>query len=132
MTDDQPNPIDIHVGEQIRKRRRQVGLSQQAVAEALGCSFQQIQKYERGTNRISGSRMWQMAGVLGVPVEFFFDGLGRPGEAPRFDAKEFRAREYYERRRRHGPGFPAWEDLDPNDPFDRALTRIAYAESREN
>ncbi|MGL5735106.1 MAG: helix-turn-helix domain-containing protein [Beijerinckiaceae bacterium] len=69
-----PNPIDRHVGSRVRMRRMLIGMSQEKLGEALGLTFQQVQKYEKGTNRIGASRLQQIAMVLGVPVEFFFDG----------------------------------------------------------
>ncbi len=70
-----PNPIDIHVGSRVRLRRTLLGMSQERLADAVGLTFQQIQKYERGTNRIGSSRLYQFAQVLDVPVSFFFDGM---------------------------------------------------------
>ena len=72
-----PNPIDIHVGTRIRQRRTLLGLSQSKLAEAIGLTFQQVQKYERGTNRVGSSRMFEIARVLGVPVAYFFEDMGR-------------------------------------------------------
>jgi len=72
-----PHPVDIHVGKQIRHRRWLVGMTQQQLAEAVGIKFQQIQKYETGANRVSASRLWDIAETLGVDVAFFFDGLSR-------------------------------------------------------
>jgi transcriptional regulator with XRE-family HTH domain len=69
-----PNPIDSHVGTRVKMRRILVGFSQEKLGEALGITFQQIQKYEKGTNRIGASRLQQAAQVLGVPVNFFFEG----------------------------------------------------------
>ncbi|MCO4052936.1 MAG: helix-turn-helix transcriptional regulator [Bosea sp.] len=69
-----PNPIDKHVGARVRMRRLLVSMSQERLGEALGITFQQIQKYEKGANRIGASRLQQIAKILGVPVEFFFDG----------------------------------------------------------
>ena len=69
-----PSPIDIHVGSRLRKSRRMVGISQEKLGEALGLTFQQIQKYEKGVNRIGASRLQQAADILGVPVSFFFEG----------------------------------------------------------
>jgi transcriptional regulator with XRE-family HTH domain len=77
-----PNPIDRHVGSRVRMRRVLVGLSQEKLGEALGLTFQQVQKYEKGTNRIGASRLQQMSRILGVPVEYFFDG------APQFAQRE--------------------------------------------
>lgn len=69
------HPVDIHVGKRIRHRRWMNGTTQQQLAEAVGIKFQQIQKYETGMNRVSASRLWDIANVLGVPVSFFFEGL---------------------------------------------------------
>jgi transcriptional regulator with XRE-family HTH domain len=73
-----PNPIDKHVGSRVRMRRVLIGMSQEKLGEALGLTFQQVQKYEKGTNRIGASRLQQIATILGVPVSFFFEGA--PGE----------------------------------------------------
>jgi len=67
--------VDVHVGTRIRHRRWMNGTTQQQLADAVGIKFQQIQKYETGMNRVSASRLWDIAHVLGVPVSFFFDGL---------------------------------------------------------
>jgi transcriptional regulator with XRE-family HTH domain len=80
-----PNPIDIHVGSRVRLRRMMLGMSQEKLGEALGITFQQIQKYEKGTNRIGASRLQHIATVLKVPVSFFFeDAPGTPAEAAGF------------------------------------------------
>jgi len=77
----QPNPIDIHVGSRVRLRRMMLSMSQEKLGEHLGITFQQIQKYEKGTNRIGASRLQHIARVLQVPVSFFFeDAPGAPGE----------------------------------------------------
>jgi len=68
------HPVDEYVGKRVRQRRWMVGFSQQQLGEAVGIKFQQIQKYETGMNRISASRLWDIAETLGVPVTFFFDG----------------------------------------------------------
>lgn len=70
-----PNPIDLHVGTRLRLRRTLLGLSQETLGEAVGITFQQLQKYERGANRISASRLFNLSQVLGVPVGFFFEDL---------------------------------------------------------
>ena len=67
--------VDNHVGSMFRTRRQELGLSQTAIADRLGVTFQQVQKYERGMNRISASRLHDLCEILGVPVEYFFDGL---------------------------------------------------------
>ena len=82
-----PNPIDVHVGSRVRLRRTLLGMSQEKIAKAVGLTFQQIQKYERGANRVSASRLFQFSKVLDVPVSFFYDdipadaGNGIPGLA---------------------------------------------------
>jgi len=68
-----PNPIDAHVGGRIRLRRNMLSMSQERLGESLGITFQQIQKYEKGTNRVGASRLQAIAGILGVPVSFFFE-----------------------------------------------------------
>jgi transcriptional regulator with XRE-family HTH domain len=73
-----PNPIDIHVGSRIRLRRNMLGMSQEKLGENLGITFQQIQKYEKGTNRVGASRLQAIASILGVPVAFFFEDA--PGQ----------------------------------------------------
>jgi transcriptional regulator with XRE-family HTH domain len=69
-----PNPVDRHVGSRVRMRRVLVGLSQEKLGDSLGLTFQQVQKYEKGTNRIGASRLQQISRILGVPVEYFFEG----------------------------------------------------------
>lgn len=69
--------VDIHVGKMIRQRRWLTGMTQQKLAEMVGIKFQQIQKYETGANRVSASRLWDIADALGVHVAFFFEGLER-------------------------------------------------------
>lgn len=69
-----PNPIDKHVGSRVRMRRMMIGMSQERLGEALGLTFQQVQKYEKGTNRIGASRLHQIASILGVQIEFFYEG----------------------------------------------------------
>ena len=68
-----PNPIDIHVGGRVRFRRMLLGMSQEKLGERLGLTFQQVQKYEKGINRIGASRLFDLSQVLGVPVQFFYD-----------------------------------------------------------
>lgn len=90
-----PHPVDIHVGDRLRFRRKLLGLSQSALGKALGLTFQQIQKYENGANRISASRLYQAASVLDVPISFFFEELPPeikgpqkyPAEAPIIDSE---------------------------------------------
>src|SRR5262250_2153557 len=70
-----PNPIDVHVGGRVRLRRTLLGMSQEKLAEAIGLTFQQVQKYERGANRIGSSRLFDLARVLDVPVSYFFEDM---------------------------------------------------------
>ena len=83
-----PNPIDKHVGSRVRMRRMMLSMSQEKLGDALGLTFQQVQKYEKGTNRIGASRLQQIAHILQVPVSFFFEGApqsaghGGMSEAP--------------------------------------------------
>ena len=84
------HPVDVHVGKRVRHRRWLVGMTQQQLAEKVGIKFQQIQKYETGANRVSASRLWDIADALDVPVAFFFEGIAesqQDGEStPRADA----------------------------------------------
>lgn len=73
-----PNPIDIHVGSRVRLRRTMLGMSQEKLGESLGITFQQVQKYEKGTNRVGASRLQNIAAILNVPVSFFFEDA--PGD----------------------------------------------------
>ena len=70
-----PHPVDVHVGNRVRLRRTLLGMSQEKLGDALGLTFQQVQKYERGTNRISSSRLYHISLIFGVPVSDFFEGL---------------------------------------------------------
>ncbi|MGH1416564.1 MAG: helix-turn-helix domain-containing protein [Pelagimonas sp.] len=73
------HPVDVHVGKRIRHRRWLVGMTQQQLAEKVGIKFQQIQKYETGANRVSASRLWDIADALEVKVSFFFEGIETEG-----------------------------------------------------
>ena len=75
LSDGTPNPIDLHVGSRVRMRRSLLGMSQERLAAELGITFQQVQKYERGLNRIGASRLWDLAQVLDVNVDFFYQGI---------------------------------------------------------
>ena len=87
-----PNPIDVHVGKQVRLRRLLLGMSQTELAAAVGLTFQQVQKYEQGTNRISAGRLYDLAKVLGVSIDSFFEGIqpqfseGQSADFPLSDA----------------------------------------------
>src|SRR6185312_4706387 len=111
--------VDAHVGARIKLRRSLLGMSQVRLGQAIGLTFQQVQKYERGTNRVGASKLWQLAQVLDVPISFFFDGLeGSAGGAPADAARRrFRAadrggagadREAGGRGRRRPPRIERW------------------------
>ena len=87
-----PNPIDKHVGSRVRMRRMMLGMSQEKLGDALGLTFQQVQKYEGGANRISASRLSQIAEVLGVPIAYFFSDLSSGGAPPTEHELESRER----------------------------------------
>jgi transcriptional regulator with XRE-family HTH domain len=76
------HPVDLHVGKRLRHRRWMIGMTQQQLAGAVGIKFQQIQKYESGANRVSASRLWDLAQALSVPVSFFFEGLDEQAAEP--------------------------------------------------
>ena len=92
-----PNPIDKHVGSRVRMRRMMLGMSQEKLGDALGLTFQQVQKYEKGTNRIGASRLQQISLILQVPVSFFFEGAPPPPGGVEGSAK-----------RRHRPTSPTF------------------------
>lgn len=73
--DGKPNPVDVHVGSRIRLRRTLLGMSQTKLGEEIGLTFQQVQKYEKGSNRVSSSRMFELSRVLDVPISYFFDEM---------------------------------------------------------
>lgn len=85
-----PNPIDVHVGKRIRMRRLFLGMNQESLANALGVTFQQVQKYEGGANRVSASRLAAMAQVLDVPIPYFFANLGDGSETTADSASQER------------------------------------------
>jgi transcriptional regulator with XRE-family HTH domain len=85
MAGKKPNPVDAHVGSRVRLRRMLLGMSQERLGESMGLTFQQVQKYEKGVNRIGASRLFQISKILDVPVQFFFEEapyVGEPGSAP--------------------------------------------------
>src|SRR5579871_368828 len=80
MPKKQANPIDVQVGNRVRIRRMLIGMSQEKLGDLLGLTFQQVQKYEKGVNRIGAGRLFEIARILGVPIDFFYDGVGASGE----------------------------------------------------
>ncbi len=104
-----PSPVDVHVGARLRVRRTLLGMSQTTLGEAIGLTFQQVQKYENGANRILASRLFDLSRVLDVPVEYFFDGMpaavaassptlgrGRAKKPPRYEPDPMARRETLE------------------------------------
>lgn len=89
-----PNPVDIHVGGRIRLRRMMNGLSQERLGEQMGLTFQQIQKYEKGANRVGASRLFQLSQVLDVPVSYFFDDLETSGEGGNLGFSESKSQDF--------------------------------------
>ncbi len=80
-----PRPVDVHVGGRVRARRTLIGMSQKELGKRVGLTFQQIQKYEKGMNRIGASRLWHFSLILGQPISWFFEGIGeqkRKGDDP--------------------------------------------------
>ncbi len=71
-----PRPVDVHVGGRVKARRTLIGMSQEELGKHVGLTFQQIQKYEKGMNRIAGSKLWQFSRILGQPISWFFEGIG--------------------------------------------------------
>ena len=106
MVKSKPEPVDVHVGSRVRLRRTLLGMSQDKLGKALNLTFQQIQKYERGANRIGSSRLYQLSQILDVPVSFFFDDMtpevsGKAsgmaeGEAQSFEVGQLSRRETLE------------------------------------
>jgi transcriptional regulator with XRE-family HTH domain len=78
----QPNPIDVHVGSRLKHRRTSIGMTQEKLGEKLGVTFQQVQKYEKGTNRIGASRLQEISRILDVPVSYFFEDAREKAEEP--------------------------------------------------
>ncbi len=85
-----PHPVDTHVGNVIRQRRREMSMTQQQLAEQVGIKFQQIQKYETGVNRVSASRLWEISQALSVPIDYFFKGYNPRAQDPAIEVTPFR------------------------------------------
>ena len=102
-----PNPVDIHVGKRLRHRRTFVGMTQEQLGAALGITFQQVQKYERGANRIGASRLFDICRILEVAPQFFFESMPSDGEAGPADA-----------------GLPRHRSEDPVDRETMELVRV--------
>jgi transcriptional regulator with XRE-family HTH domain len=102
-----PHPVDVHVGKRLRQRRTILGLSQEAIGNAIGVTFQQVQKYERGVNRMGASRLFEFAKILTIPVAYFFEEMekatsnpsnasGVAEDAPAFEHEKMSSRETLE------------------------------------
>lgn len=87
-TDRGPNPVDLHVGARVRMRRKFLGMSQEGLAETIDLTFQQVQKYERGSNRISASKLYEISRALKAPVAYFFEGYGATEAVEGFSESE--------------------------------------------
>ncbi|RMF39991.1 MAG: XRE family transcriptional regulator [Alphaproteobacteria bacterium] len=83
-----PNPVDVHVGRRLRLRRMMIGMSQEKLGNALGLTFQQIQKYEKGSNRVGASRLYDLARALGVSVSYFFEDLPDTGPSQSYQPQQ--------------------------------------------
>ena len=86
--DRSPNPVDLHVGARVRMRRKFLGMSQEGLAETIDLTFQQVQKYERGSNRISASKLYEISKALKAPVAYFFEGYGETEDVEGFSESE--------------------------------------------
>jgi transcriptional regulator with XRE-family HTH domain len=126
-----PDPVDVHVGTRIRTRRLLLGMNQERLAHALGLTFQQVQKYEGGSNRVSASRLAQVAEVLGVPVTYFFSDLEVMGDAATTDETNIRAM----LRRPEAIELIRWyyaiTDLDIRQQFLEMIKTVAQSQPRD-
>lgn len=86
--DRSPNPVDLHVGGRVRMRRKFLGMSQEGLAESIALTFQQVQKYERGSNRVSASKLYEISKALKAPVAYFFEGYGESDALSGFSESE--------------------------------------------
>ncbi len=135
------SPIDVHVGARLRQRRTLLGMTQTNLGDALGVSFQQMQKYERGMNRISASRLFDLSRVFDVPVEYFFDdmpaavaasspaqGGGVAEEAPSYEPNPMAKRETLELVR----AYYKIEDVNVRNELRRLTAALGAAESKDS
>ena len=118
-----PNPVDIHVGSRLRLRRTLQGMTQSTLAKALDLSFQQIQKYERGTNRIGSSRLYQFSQILDAPIAYFFKGAPKVGDP--------QPRESGGGESRAGRNAAAFQSKRETLELVRAYTRISDSNTRK-
>lgn len=125
-----PDPVDVHVGARIRTRRLLIGMNQETLAKALGLTFQQVQKYEGGANRVSASRLAEIANVLGVSISYFFTDLDTAGAAT---AHELGTRELMQRPEAIEliRSYYAITDQGIRDQFLDLLKAVAHSNRRE-
>ncbi len=120
-----PDPVDVFAGTKLRERRKILGLSQQALADTIGVTFQQVQKYERGANRVSVSTLHRLASALNVPPGYFFPAPDADLAPQPVDPIIERAQQKYDMARRSNRGRPPWEALADGDAFDQAMRSMA-------
>ncbi len=116
-----PNPIDVHVGERIRLRRTLLGMSLEKLAAAIGLTFQQVQKYERGANRIGASRLFEISLALDVPIDFFFEGI-----PTRVTASSLA----HDVREAQGPRNPALDRMAKRETLELARAYYSFSDPR--
>ena len=124
-----PDPVDVYAGAKLRELRTNARMSQESLAAAAGVSFQQIQKYEKGANRISASRLFGFAKTLKVDPAAFFPPLDYEPSAP--DPLMDRAQAIYEEARKRVAGRPRWEQLNDHDPYDQGMRQVAIDLARQ-
>lgn len=124
-----PDPVDVFAGARLRTLRIAAGMSQEALADTAGISFQQVQKYERGTNRLSVSRLHGFAKVLRVEPAVFFPPMDFVPTTP--DPIMERARQIYENGRKRVSGRPKWDALNPDDAYDNGMRQVAIEQARK-
>jgi transcriptional regulator with XRE-family HTH domain len=123
--DGRPSPIDVHVGSRIRLRRTLLGMSQEKLGDALGLTFQQVQKYERGVNRVGASRLFDISRVLDVPISFFFDDMPEGMDATPMSGPRGRSHGFAEAQEPFGVGLDDHMTKRETLELVRAYYRIA-------
>ena len=136
-----PNPVDVHVGARLRQRRTLLGMNQTKLGSSIGLTFQQVQKYEKGTNRISASRLYALSGTLDVPIEYFFSDMptavaassptlvgGRAKKPPSYEPDPMATRETLELVR----AYYKIEDVNVRNRLRELFTAIGVAASKDS
>ncbi len=129
--DGRPSPIDVHVGSRIRLRRTLLGMSQEKLGDALGLTFQQVQKYERGVNRVGASRLFDISRVLDVPISFFFDDMPEGMDATPMSGPRGRSHGFAEAQEPFGVGLDDHMTKRETLELVRAYYRIAEPNVRK-